>query len=259
MKRKILNAISTIAMALVMFALPIISTLDSSIKGRNYEEVTAQTRTVSANDSTLDFESVFNEYEDANLTQEGSLTTFEGNQTLKLDELELDDEELDEETLQKLQNEEVTIRYKYTFDYVTDKVTLTAVMVETTSEGEVNETIIDTIEGKAFVNDAGDIDAELDLDGEAILLSELRELGVVDNCGWLKKAWKKVTKSVKKATKTAIGVVGAVATVVVPAAIGVVCAATGVGLVATIALGAVVGGGLQDSLNFNKNCKQIFN
>ncbi len=114
-------------------------------------------------------------------------------------------------------------------------------MVETTSEGELNEIIVDTIEGKAFINEAGEIDAELDLDGETILLSELQDLGVVDNCGWLKNAWKKVKKAVKKVTQTAIGVVGAVATVVVPAAIGVACAVTGVGLIATVAIGAATG------------------
>lgn len=217
-------------MALVMFVLPIISTLDSSIRSRKYDEVTAQTRIVSANNSMIDYESIFNEYENANLTQEGSLTTFEGDQTLKLDELELEDEELDEEDLKLLENGEVTIRYKYTFDYVTDKVSVTAVMVGTTSDGEINETIVDTIEGKAFINEAGEIDAELDFDGEIILLSELQDLGVIDNCG----LFKKIGKAIKKATKTAIGVVGAVATVVVPAVIGVACAVTGVGLVATV-------------------------
>ncbi len=229
MKKKILNAISTIAMALLMFMLPVFSTLDCSINSRRQEEVTAQTRTVSADNSMIDYESIFNEYDDVNLTQEGSLTTFEGNQTLKLDELELEDEELDDETLEKLQGEEVTIRYKYTFDYVTDKVTLTAVMVETTSEGELNEIIVDTIEGKAFINEAGEIDAELDLDGETILLSELQDLGVVDNCGWFKKLWKKV-------------VVAVVAVVVVAAVASAVVATCGAGLGACIAAGAIAGG-----------------
>ena len=44
------------------------------------------------------------------------------------------------------------------------------------------KTFVDTIEGKAFINDAGNIDAVLDLDGETILLSELQESGMLNNC-----------------------------------------------------------------------------
>ena len=235
MKKKLLKLISTISLVLVMAFSPLLG--QGLYSKATSESLQLMTRTVKVDDSVIDFESVFNSYEDAKLETDGSLTTFEGKQTIKFSDLE----ELEEEELAQLEVEELKLQYRYTFDYVTDKVTITVISLETNEIGEVVENVVDTIEGTAFINDQGNIDAELDFDGETILLSELQESGVIDNCGWFKKLCKKVTKAVKKVTKTVVGVVGTVATVVVPAAIGVVCAATGVGLVATIAIGAVAG------------------
>lgn len=233
MKRKWLNAVSTLALAFVMLLLPIFSTVDGSKQTKDYVDYTTQTRTINADESIIDFESIFNEYEDAKIETDGSLTTFEGRQVLNLADLD----ELDEVSKQELEGEQLNIKYKYSFDYVTDKVTLTAVSIIDTENGEIQEEIIDTVEGTAFINEAGNIDAVLNIDGEEYLLSELQDAGMVENCG----LFKKIFKAIKKVTKTVVGVVGAIATVAVPAVIGVVGAMTGLGLVATIAIGAVAG------------------
>jgi len=75
------------------------------------------------------------------------------------------------------------------------------------------------------------------LDDEKILLSEIQDGGMIANCGFFKNMFKKI----KKVCSTVVGKVGAVLTVAVPAVIGIACAATGVGLPVTIALGAAAG------------------
>lgn len=242
MNKKIINTISIIGVALLMLLSAVLIAVLYPKETRQLD-LSLQTRTISVEQNVIDYESIFNEYDDAKLERDGSLTTFEGKQTIKLSDLE----ELDEVALSTLDDEELTLKYNYSYDYETDLVTLTVVQVETTDDGELIETIVDTIEGTAFVNDAGEIDAVLDLDGETILLSELQETGKLNNCGWFKNLFKKVSKAVKKVTKTVVGVIGAIATVAVPVVIGVVCAATGVGLIATVAAGAVAGAAIAAS------------
>lgn len=242
MNKKIINTISIIGVALLMLLSAILIAVLYPKETRQLD-LSLQTRTISVEQNVIDYESIFNEYDDAKLERDGSLTTFEGKQTIKLSDLE----ELDEVALSTLDDEELTLKYNYSYDYETDLVTLTVVQVETTGDGELIETIVDTIEGTAFVNEAGEIDAVFDLDGETILLSELQETGKLNNCGWFKRLFKKVSKAIKKVTKTVVGVIGAIATVAVPVVIGAVCAATGVGLIATVAAGAVAGAAIAAS------------
>ncbi len=242
MNKKIINTISIIGVALLMLLSAVLIAVLYPKETRQLD-LSLQTRTISVEQNVIDYESIFNEYDDAKLERDGSLTTFEGKQTIKLSDLE----ELDEVALSTLDNEELTLKYNYSYDYETDLVTLTVVQVETTGDGELIETIVDTIEGTAFVNEAGEIDAVFDLDGETILLSELQETGKLNNCGWFKRLFKKVSKAIKKVTKTVVGVIGAIATVAVPVVIGAVCAATGVGLIATVAAGAVAGAAIAAS------------
>ena len=235
MKKKLLKLISTLSLVLIMAFSPLFGqALYAKSTG---ETLQLMTRTVKVDDSVVDFESVFNSYEDAKLETEGSLTTFEGKQTIKFSDLE----ELDEETLSELEGEELKLQYRYSFDYVTDIVTITVISLETSETGEVVENVVDVIDGKAFVNAEGNIDAELDFDGETILLSELQESGVFDNCGWFKKLCKKVTKAVKKAVSTTVGKVVVAATAVTAVAVGVIGAVVAAPAVAVIAVGAAVG------------------
>lgn len=224
MNKKIINTISIIGVALLMLLSAVLIAVLYPKETRQLD-LSLQTRTISVEQNVIDYESIFNEYDDAKLERDGSLTTFEGKQTIKLSDLE----ELDEVALSTLDDEELTLKYNYSYDYETDLVTLTVVQVETTGDGELIETIVDTIEGAAFVNEAGEIDAVFDLDGETILLSELQETGKLNNCGWFKRLWKKI-------------VVAVVVVVAVAAVAAVVVATCGAGLGACIAAGAIAGG-----------------
>lgn len=237
MKKKLLTFLSTSFLALLMFALPVLfTTLNSKQTIKNSND-TVQSRTIIADGSEIDCESVFNSFEDPNLETDGSVTTFEGSQTINLSDLD----GLDEVSQSTLEGAQLKVKYRFTYDKETNLVTLTAVEVHQDLTGTYEETIVDTILGAAFVNEAGNLDAVLEVDGDYILLSELQDLGMVENCGWFKNLFNKVAKAVKKVTQTTIGIIGAVATVAVPVAIGVICAATGVGLIATVAMGAVAG------------------
>lgn len=241
MKKRAINAIITFSLVLVLLLSPVfIQGLNTKISSENES---MQTRTVSVDDKVIDIDCLFNEYDDVMLEADGSMTTFEGNQTIKLSELE----ELDKVSKAEVGDEEIKLHYNYAFDYATDMVTLSVVMIEETENGTTTEVVVDIIQGKAFVNNDGNIDAELDLDGEVILLSQLQDMGLLNECGWFKNQFRKIANAVQKVTQTTIGVIGTIATVAVPAIIGVACAATGVGLLATIAIGAAAGAAIASS------------
>lgn len=214
MKRKILTIISIITMALVLFVSPILAT---NINTTAQKEQVQQTRTISASESLIDSENIFNSYEEQTLEIKDSVVTFEGNQTISLEDL-CDLDEVSKDELEPQEN--LVIKYKYGYNNETNEVTLKVVSVS----GE-EEIIIDTIYGEAFINDAGEIDAYLEVEDEIILLSELQEAGMIENCGWF-------SKMIKKAICR---------TVTVAAVVTIVAATCGAGLGATIAIGAAVG------------------
>ncbi len=191
------------------------------LSAKNTTNIQAVTRTIEVSQNSIDYESIFEEFEDATLVTERSLTTFEGYQTLNLSDFgELDlvaDTDLQEDL-------NMQVKYNFSFDAETGIVTLSA---KTTNSDGVIE--IDEIQGIAFYNQNGKFDAYLDVDGECVLLSEMQDAGMIANCGWFKNLWKKVVVAV-----IAVVVVSAVATAVV--------ATCGAGLGACIAAGAVAGG-----------------
>ena len=188
------------------------------INKQQVDYVTAlPTRTVELKVEQVDYESILNSFDDAVLTQEGSTTYFEGYKSISLSDLEaidnLSQEDVDNAT-------QTVVKYNYSYDNETNIVTLSA-----TLQDEDGTVIIDTIEGTAFINEQGDIDALLEVDGEYVLLSELQDAGMIQNCGWFSKIIKAV-----------------VAVVVVAAVAAVVVATAGAGMGAVIAAGAIAGG-----------------
>lgn len=177
-------------------------------------------RTIDATPNEIDYQSILEEFEDAKLDTVGTLTTFEGTKSISLEDFaELDN--LSESDIATC--EDMTVTYNFSYDSETNIVTLSA----TTKNGE-NIVEIEEIQGIAFQNEYGNVDALLDIDGDYILLSEMQDVGIIQNCGWFKKLWKKV-------------VVAAVAVVAVAAVATVVVATCGAGLGACIAAGGVAG------------------
>mgnify|MGYP002532730888 CR=1 FL=1 len=195
--------------------------IPSYIDSRQTAQETNAIRTIEVKQNKMDYQSIFDEFENAKLETESGLTTFEGYQTLNLSDFEEFDLVSDTDFQEDLK---MQVKYNFSFDAETGIVTLSAEAIN--SNGVVE---IDEIQGIAFYNENGEIDAYLDVDGESVLLSEMRDAGMIANCGWFKKLWKKV-------------VVAVVAVVVVSAVAAAVVATCGAGLGACIAAGAVAGG-----------------
>ncbi len=202
----------------------------------NAQQATNATRTIEVKQNEIDFQSVFDQFENTTLETNDNITTFEGTKTFNLlDFCEADlVSELDADTIAEIQ-----IKYHYDYDSEANVITLTATLLD--EEGNL---VIDTMSGVPFVDENGNLDCVFDCDGEYILLSELQDAGMIENCGWFKKLCKKVSTAVKKVTSTVVGKIGAVATIAVPAVIGVVCAVAAAPVVATVAVGALVGAGI---------------
>jgi len=190
------------------------------------------TRNIEVSRNALDCQSVFDSFEDSKLEIIDNITSFEGVKTFNLTEFAELDLVSDTNSCETI---EMKVKYAYTYDCETNLITLT--VREVSADGTE---IIDTLVGVAFVDENGELDAVFDCDGDYLLLSELQDLEQIQNCGWFKKALKKI----KKVVSNPVGVIGAIGTVAIPAVIGVVCAVVAAPVVATIAVGAVVGAGI---------------
>ena len=172
-------------------------------------------RNVELNAIELDYSSIINQFENAKVTKEGSVTTFEGYQTLDASLFE----DLDNVSESDIESSiGCQIKYNFTYDSEANIVTLSAIM----ENGEKLE--IEEIYGSAFIDENGRLDAVMDFDGEYVLLSEMQDMGLIKNCGWFSRLFKKVVKAV-----------------VAVAAVAVCVATAGAGVAAVIAIGAAVG------------------
>ncbi len=219
-KKKTLFSSLICGLALILLVIPC---MISFYNTKNTSSPMIQTRTTSVelSQQTVDYQSVLNQFENGKLETVESLTTFEGYQTIRLTDLEEIDN-LSETDIE--QDASFAVKYNFSYDSETNVVTLSA-----TSTNELGVIEVDEIQGLAFVNEKGELDAVLDIDGDYVLLSELQDAGLIQNCGWFKRLFKKV-------------VVAVVAVVVVAAVAAAVVATAGAGLGACIAAGAVAGG-----------------
>lgn len=177
-------------------------------------------RTVALEKSSIDAQSILNEFDNATLTTEGTTTYFEGFKPLDIDRFS-DIDYISDIELEQLEN--CMVKYNFSYDSESNIVTIAA--NATLPDGKVE---VDEIQGIGFINDNDEIDAVMNIDGEYILLSELKDAGLIENCG-LFSLFKKIAVAV-----TAVVVVAAVAATIAFTA--------GAGAVAVIAVGAVAGG-----------------
>ena len=91
---------------------PISTILITKLQADNTAANVSATRTVELEDATIDYESILNEFENSTLKTEGSLTTFEGYQTLNL----ADFTEIDLVSSSTVE-EELNFSVKYNFSY----------------------------------------------------------------------------------------------------------------------------------------------
>lgn len=202
----------------------------------------AVVRTIDATPNEIDYQGILEEFEDAKLEESGTLTTFEGTKEISLEDYtELDN--LSESDIETCEN--MTVTYNFSYDSETNIVTVSA----TTKSGE-NTIEVEEIQGVAFINEKGNVDAVMNIDGEGLLLSEMQDMGIIQNCGWFKNLFKKVVKVVAVAAAVVavaavvVATVGATAPAVVAVGAGVVAGAAATTLTSTCLTVAMVAAGI---------------
>lgn len=214
-KSLIIVSLILVAVCLMVYCLP------NFINSKQFSQTTVATRTIEVKQNEINYQSIFDEFENAKLETIGSLTTFEGVKPISIDDLSTLDN-LSESDLETCND--ISIKYNFSYNAETGMVTLSAT---TLSKDVVIE--VDEIQGLAFYNENGEIDALLEVEGEYVLLSEMQNSGMIANCGWFSRLFKKI-------------VIAAVAVVAVAAVATFVVATCGAGLGACIAAGAIAGG-----------------
>lgn len=202
-------------------------------QSKQMAEIQTIERTIEINRTAVDYQSILDEFEDSELETKGTLTTFVGYKSIDL--AELDGIDLVSDT--DISDTKVNVKYNFSYDKETNIVTLSAELKD-----ELGETHIDTITGAAFINEDGEIDAVMNVDDEGILLSEMKNAGMIDNCGWFKRLIKKVVKVV--AVVAVVSVVAAATAAVVVATAGAAApalVAAGVGVTTSTAVGLAAG------------------
>jgi len=253
-----------IGMSIVAVLLAIVLGFVSASFGSNSQiatETTASTRTIELSKTEVDSQSLLAEFDNATLTTEGNLTTFEGTKPLDLSALsEIDN--ISEVDFEGLAN--ATVKYRFTYDSEENVVTIAA-----TAELPDGTVEVDEIRGVGFINENNEIDAVMNVDGEGILLSEMQNSGLIENCGWFSNLIKQVatvvavTAVVVAAAAVVVATAGAAAPAVIAAGVGVTTtvvsataatAATIAGyatITAAIAAGVYVGAEVVDKITYN--------
>lgn len=233
MSKKLTFMITAIILALLV---PMSTLMISKLQADNTVANVSATRTVELENAAIDYESILNQFENSTLITEGSLTTFEGYKSIDASVLS----EFD--NLSSLEVEEVQdtyVKYNFSYDVESNIVTLYAEMKNENGEIEIEE-----ISGIGFINDKNEIDAVMNIDGESILLSEMNQAGMIQNCGWFKSLIKKVVKAVVQLAVVAAVVVTTAAVIVATAgaaAPALVAAGIGITTSASIGLGVAAG------------------
>lgn len=211
--------------AVVCFSIALVYTLSGTLTAKQ------NVRDINLKSKQVDVQSILNKFSDVEMDKNNERILFEGTQKLDPSLLrEIDN--LSGEEANKLKS--VDVRYSFKYDMVTNTVTLKATMY--LPDGTVK---VDTITGVGFINDANEIDAMMNVDGEGVLLSEMRNAGLIDNVGWFSRVIKKIAKvvAVVAVTVAAVAAVVATAGAAAPAVV-----AAGIGVATTVVSSAAVTG-----------------
>jgi hypothetical protein len=217
--RKRITVLTSLVLTFVLAIVGIFS-INYSNSGNNQ-----LVRNVELNNNSLVDDNYFNAFDSYDLIVEDNKSTFDGFITINLAELA----EIDNVASSDILND-ASLKFSSTFDYDTGTSTLNVYVIDENEE----VTIIDTIYGVALLAETGEVDVLFDFDGELIFLSELRDIGVLDNVGWftnlVKKAVNKVATEVKntatavvKVLSTQNGAIGTVCTLAACAVVGAAC------------------------------------
>lgn len=231
---KILKRISVL-ICVCLVAVCALSTLTGS-----KDVISTPVRDVELIEQSIDYQSVLEKFEGGILKQEGNIVTFEGTQKLDLNAYNCIDN-LSESDIENYDN--VSILYKFSYDYENEVISLTASMAD--GEGNIE---MDTITGKPFLDSNGEVDAVMDIDGEYVLLSEMKNVGMIENCGWFKRL-------VKSVVKVAVVTAAAVAVAAVVVGTGGTGAIAVIAVVGTVTCAASTTQTVRANINYSNNKK----
>lgn len=216
--RKILKKISL----LICSCLIAICTLCITIG--NKDKISTPIRDVELQEQNVEVKSCFEKFDSYKLDYMESNVNFVGYDIINLSDLGIFDLVSDEKL-----DVEVTTKYSCSYDYENG---IVALSVSLLNVEEIS--LIDTIYGIVIMNEELKYDVVFDCDGETLLLSDIQNNGMIDNCG----LWAKI----KKVWNTTSGKIGTIATVATCAVVGTVCAIVPGGeLVTAACVGVAVG------------------
>jgi hypothetical protein len=133
-------------------------------------------RNVELSNQDLDYQEIFSEFDNAKFYVNNNLATFSGNKTYNLTDII----GIDYVSISDIE-EKVDVKYVATYNDLDTSVSLTATI------DIKGEEIEDTIYGTAFIDENGNPDAFLNLEDTIILLSDINNITLIENCGWFKK------------------------------------------------------------------------
>jgi hypothetical protein len=192
-KTKLWTSIITIMLTLVLLFVII----PTNFVKANTEQLSSKERTVELTHKFLDDNNItteFDEYdynEDENGFEIQAKKSFDKSIFSELDLVGLDED-----------NEQFTAHYSV--QYIEDDSTI---LLSVTLENADEESIIDTLPGLLTYNSSGEPDVMFVADGELIWLSELQEIGILDEVNWFSTLAQKV---VNKALEITAAVVTAI-------------------------------------------------
>ena len=220
MKKKIIYCLFSCFM--LVFSCTVALQFINTNKSHDNSVPDEKVRTVA--EENLDFASYYSalkeNYEDVNISFNDNDSTFHlsATQTLTLDMFE----EIENLSLGN-DGKFVKITYDTVYDPEKNIVKLIAY-----ADGEKSDELI----GCPYTTNDGNVDVAFNVDGETILLSELQDSGVIQNCGWFSRMFRKVAKIAAQVV-VAAAVVVAVAAVAYVAAPAIAAAVTTVVSVTT--------------------------
>lgn len=226
--RKLLNKLSVLICG-CLIAVCALSTFAS-----NKDVLSTPTRDVELIEQNVDYQALFEEFEDVELIydEENQYISFSGIQTISSNELE----ELDLVSVTNDASDELDVKYSFEY-YEETNLFLLNIKIVNVDGGE----ILDSVPGMPFIDENGETDIAFVLDDEVVLLSEMEENPLFENCGWFSNAWKKFKKAA--VAIVAVAVVVAVVVVAAPAVVAAIPTVTTVALAGGGTAAVLTGGG----------------
>lgn len=165
--RKFINKIS------VLFCLSLVTLC---VIGLNKESIKTPIREVSLTEQSVDYQAMFNEFEEAELVYDESTKHISFSGIQSIDSSILD--EIDLVSITTDSSNELDLKYSFEY-YEEENIFILNVTIVNVDGGG----ILDSVVGVPFLDENKEVDIAFAVEDEVILLSELEENPLLQNCG----------------------------------------------------------------------------